>query len=130
MIVLDNSAFVLLLTDAGPVAKALADRLDGSELAAPSVIDLEAASALRGLLRGRKITAWDADHALAQIPGFPIERFPHQGLLPRIWELRDNLTPYDAAYVSLAEQLGAPLVTGDAKLQRASGGRCVVEVFG
>lgn len=129
MIVVDNSALIALLTDPAVVGKAVAARLDGSELAAPAVIDLEAASALRGLLRGGKITKPVADRAMAQVPAFPLERVPHHGLLPRVWELRENLTPYDAAYVALAEQLGAPLVTGDAKLQRASGVRCAVEVF-
>ncbi|WP_455356198.1 type II toxin-antitoxin system VapC family toxin [Streptomyces sp. SYSU K217416] len=129
MIVLDNSAFVLLLTDAGGVGKAIAGRLDGAELAAPAVIDLEAANALRGLLRGGKIDAAVAGQAMAIIPDFPLERFPHQALLPRIWELRENFTPYDAAYIALAEQLDAPLVTSDEKLQRASGKRCAVEVI-
>ncbi|EST26466.1 hypothetical protein N566_23885 [Streptomycetaceae bacterium MP113-05] len=129
MIVLDNSAFVALLTDPGVVGKALASRLEGDDLAAPGVIDLEAVSALRGLLRGGKITRRTADRAMAQVPLFPLERVPCLGLLPRIWELRENLTAYDAAYVALAEQLDAPLVTGDAKLQRAFGVRCAVEVF-
>lgn len=129
MIVLDNSALVMLLTDAGVVGKAIAGRIEGAELVAPNVVDLEAASALRGLLRGGKITKSLADRAMAQLPAFPLERVPQQRFLPRVWELRENLTPYDAAYVALAEQLGAPLVTADAKLQRASGVRCAVEVF-
>ncbi len=58
-----------------------------------------------------------------------LERYSHMPLLPRIWQLRDNLTAYDAAYVALAEALGAPLVTADARLARAAGVRCEVEVL-
>jgi predicted nucleic acid-binding protein len=60
----------------------------------------------------------------------PIERVPHTALLERAWALRHNLTPYDAAYVALAEALGAPLLTADRRLARASGPRCAVELAG
>ncbi len=56
-------------------------------------------------------------------------RYPHAALLPRIWELRENLTAYDAAYVSLAETLDAPLITTDARLARASGHRAEIELY-
>jgi len=58
-----------------------------------------------------------------------IRRYPHRALLPRIWELRHNVTPYDAAYVALAEVLDAPLLTADARLADASGIRCAVELL-
>ena len=61
---------------------------------------------------------------------FPLQRYSHEPLLPRIWELRENLTAYDAAYVALAEALDAPLLTGDERIARASGVRARVERFG
>lgn len=130
MIVIDSSVLVAALVDRGPVGKACADRISGERLAAPELIDVEAASAIRGLLLGRKIEIADADRALRLLPSLPIQRASHTGLLPRIWELRENFTADGAAYVALAEHLGVPLVTGDARFQRGSGGRCVVEVIG
>ncbi|MGP3998569.1 type II toxin-antitoxin system VapC family toxin [Streptomyces sp. 8N706] len=129
MIVVDNSILVAALVDQGPTGKACAARLSGRRLAAPSLIDIEAASALRGLLLGKKIEPGDADRALRLLPTLPIHRVHHSALLPRVWELRGNFTPYDAAYIALAEHLDAPLITGDAKLQRGSGARCAIEVI-
>ena len=62
--------------------------------------------------------------ALADLAALPLARAPHAPLMPRIWELRDNLTVYDAAYVALAEALSAPLLTADRKLTQATGTRC------
>ncbi len=70
-----------------------------------------------------------ADLAVADLSELLIRRYPHRALLPRIWELRHNLTPYDAAYAALAEVLGAPLLTADAKLAGAPGLRCEVELL-
>ncbi|UNO41059.1 type II toxin-antitoxin system VapC family toxin [Streptomyces sp. MST-110588] len=129
MIVVDNSVLISALVDAGPTGKACAARLSGERLAAPAVIDFEALHVLRGLLLGNKITQPVADRAARCLPTFPVDRVPTTSLVGRIWELRGNYTAYDAAYVALAEQLGAPLVTSDAKMQRANGARCVVEVI-
>ncbi|WP_431043347.1 type II toxin-antitoxin system VapC family toxin [Streptomyces sp. P1-3] len=129
MIVIDNSVLVAALLDHGPTGKACAARMSGQSLAAPSLIDIEAASAIRGLLLGKKIKPTDAHHALHLLPTLPIRRVHHADLLPRVWELRANFTAYDAAYIALAEHLGAPLITGDAKLQRGSGARCAIEVI-
>lgn len=128
MIVVDNSVLMAALTDAGPTGKACAARLSGERLAAPTLIDYEALSTLRGLVRGRKLAVEDAERALRSLPLLPVERVPCERLLPRIWELRSNYTAYDASYVALAEQLDVPLVTGDARLRRGSGARCVVEL--
>ncbi len=68
--------------------------------------------------------------ALNRLSTLRITRYPHTSLIERIWELRHNLTAYDATYIALAETLGAPLVTTDARLARASGIRADVEVFG
>lgn len=131
MIVIDNSVLVAALTDAGPFGKACASRLSGEPLAAPALIDLEAAHAIRGLLLAGKTDKDEAHHAIEQLQLLPISRVQHTDLLPRVWELRGNLTAYDAAYVALAEAFGAPLVTADARLARGVGSaaRCPVELM-
>ena len=129
MIVVDNSVLVAALVDGGRLGAACAERLTGQRLAAPALIDVEAAHSLRGLVRGGKVSAQLGSQAIDTVTRMPIERVNHQLLLPRIWSLRDNLTAYDAAYVALAERLGVPLVTGDARLSRAPGTECVVELL-
>ncbi|MFI9580988.1 type II toxin-antitoxin system VapC family toxin [Streptomyces sp. NPDC052236] len=128
MIVVDSSFLVAALTDAGAGGKACADRLRVETLAAPDVIGLEAVSAIRGLLRGKKITEAEADRAVRVVARMPIRRAPLTALLERSWELRDNCTPYDAAYIALAEALDVPLVTAGSKLKGVPKTRCVVEV--
>ena len=131
MIVIDASAAVeVLLRRSG--APKLEDRLfAGSEaLHAPQLIDLEIAQVLRRHARRRELPVARCDEALADWLAFPVWRHGHELLLPRIWELRDTLTAYDAAYVALAEALDAPLLTTDAKLAGAPGHRARVEVLG
>jgi len=70
-----------------------------------------------------------ATQAVADLTVHPIERYPHLALVPRIWELRHNVTPYDAAYVALAEALDGTLVTADGRLARAVGPRCAIELL-
>ncbi|MFI0978117.1 type II toxin-antitoxin system VapC family toxin [Streptomyces sp. NPDC021093] len=129
MIVVDSSFLVSVLIDAGPTGKACAARLSGEELVAPELIDLEVLSVLKRLLRSGKLPREKADRAAGELPAFPVRRASCQGLVPRLWELRDNFTPYDATYIALAEQLGATLVTGDGKFRTAPGKRCAVEVI-
>ncbi len=71
-----------------------------------------------------------ARRALRELVGLAMDRYPHTALLDRIWELRHNVTPYDATYVALAEYLAAPLLTADLRLANAPGIRCSVERFG
>jgi len=86
------------------------------------------ASVLVDLLRGQ--TDPDrADQALADLSDLPLHRYPHTRLLERVWELRENLTVYDASYVALAEVLAAPLVTRDGRLARAGGHRANIELI-
>jgi predicted nucleic acid-binding protein len=101
------------------------ERLRGQELAAPEIIDLEVTSVWRRTLGDERRAAL----ALADLADLPLARAAHLPLLPRCWELRHNLTPYDAAYVALAEVLEVALVTADRKLSRASGIRCAVDVM-
>ena len=117
---------VEFLVGSDAVADRVRDALTGQALAAPHSIDLECASTLRGLVLGRKLPADEAGRALALLGRMNIERYGHVALLPRIWQLRQNAWPYDAAYVALAESLNADLVTVDAKFQTVPGLTCVV----
>jgi predicted nucleic acid-binding protein len=98
----------------------------GERLAIPHAADLECASALRGLVRGAKLPADEALRALGLLRRMNLRRYGHAPLLARIWQLRDNMWPYDAAYVALAESLDAELVTVDAKFELVPGLRCAV----
>jgi predicted nucleic acid-binding protein len=85
---------------------------------------------LRGRLAGGHLDTRRAELALADLVDIPVQRAPHRPLLARCWELRANLTVYDAAYVALAEALDAVLLTGDARLVKAPGPRCRIELLG
>ncbi|MDP3891322.1 type II toxin-antitoxin system VapC family toxin [Nocardioides sp.] len=128
MLVVDASVLVVALADDGDDGDGARARLRGEDLAAPDLIDLEVASVLRGRLAGWHIDLRRAELALDDLTDLPLTRVPHRRLIARCWELRSNLTIYDAAYVSLAEALDATLLTGDARLARASGPRCSIEV--
>jgi predicted nucleic acid-binding protein len=130
VLVVDASALVVALSDDGPDGDLVRRRLRGESLAAPELADLEVVSVLRkqlaiGALDGRR-----AGLALTDLAELPLRRAPHLPLLARCWELRDNFTVYDAAYVALAEVLDAPLVTADSRLGRAPGTTCQIEVLG
>jgi predicted nucleic acid-binding protein len=91
-------------------------------------VDLEVLSVLRRQAGAGLLDARRAGLALHDLVDLPVTRYPHAPFAPRVWELRSNLTPYDAAYVALAESLGCMLVTADARLARSPGIRCAVEV--
>jgi len=117
VIVVDASAMLEVLLNT-PAGARVADRLSaaGETLHAPHLLDLEVAQVLRRYAASGEIDPQRGAQALEDLADFPLLRYPHDVLLPRIWELRDNLTAYDAAYVALAEVLKAPLVTRDAAL--------------
>lgn len=129
MIVTDASFLAMALGDDGQDGGSARERLRGEELAAPHLIDLEVTSVLRGALRAGRMTPERARQALGDLADLDIERVAHTALLTRVWELRDNLTPYDASYVALAELFQAPLLTYDARMARATGARCAFEVY-
>lgn len=126
MIVLDTSALVEFLVGADPVAEQVRSATLGQQLAVPHAADLECASTLRGLVVGGKLPADEASRALGLLASINLRRFSHTPLLPRIWQLRHNMWPYDAAYVALAESLGSELMTVDAKLSGVPGLKCVI----
>ncbi len=129
MIVVDASALVELLLDtddAGAVAARLFD--SGDSLAAPHLIDVETAHVLRRNARAGTIDHRRGRGAIDDLADMPIRRYPHEILLPRVWELQHNLTAYDAVYVALAETLDAPLVTRDRRLAHAAGHDAEIEL--
>jgi predicted nucleic acid-binding protein len=97
---------------------------------APALIDAEVGNALRRLVRSKELGPRKAAAALDDFLDMRIQRVPHRSLVDRAWQLRDNITFYDALYVALAEALGAPLLTRDARLARAPGIRTEVELVG
>jgi predicted nucleic acid-binding protein len=129
VVVVDASVIAPALTHEGALGDRLRERLERERLAAPALIDLEVASAWRGYSRAGRLPARRAEVALADLAGMPLTRAPHGPLMPRIWELRDNLSTYDAAYVALAEAMETILLTGDARLDRAPGIECEVELL-
>lgn len=126
--VLDNSALIELLVGESPDTS-LRWWAVHRHLVAPEVIDLEAAQVLRRLAASGKLGGAVASRLLDKVVAWPLERFPHRALLRRIWELRSNATAYDASYIALAERLGVPLLTCDAKLENAPGHRATVVCF-
>lgn len=126
MIVLDTSALVAFLVSADTLGENVRAAVVGKRLAAPHAVDLECASTLRGLVRGGKLPADEARRALDLLGIIKLTRYDHVPLLARIWQLRHNMWPYDAAYVALAESLDAELITIDGKLTRTPGLCCTV----
>ena len=94
---------------------------DGQTMHAPHLVDLEVAQVLRRYVSRGDISAARGEQALSDFAAFPVARYPHQPFLPRIWELRANVTAYDAVYLALAETLEVPLLTSDGKLEGVPG---------
>lgn len=128
MIVVDASVLAPALSDDGIEGDHLRQLLRGQTVTAPELIDLEVQSVLRSGVRRGLLDERRARQAWTDLVSAPLQRAPHRPLLRRAWELRDNLTTYDAAYVALAEVLGATLLTTDSKLANAPGIRCEVDL--
>lgn len=130
MIVLDASVVLDLILRPEP-GGGVAERVLSSEafLQAPHLLDLEVAQVVRRYWLARDLSAERAAEALADFRDMRIARHPHEPLLTRIWELRHNLTAYDAAYLALAEALDSPLLTRDSRLASVPGHTARVEVL-
>lgn len=124
MIVLDASAALSGLLNSGPARASMA----GEQLHAPHLVDTEVASGLRRQVASQRIAADDGWAALDTWRRLGLTRYAMHGLLDRVWELRADLSAYDAGYVALAESLGCSLVTADARISRAPGVRCPITV--
>jgi predicted nucleic acid-binding protein len=131
LIVLDASAVVAVLLDPGSGAERIRERIESpaESLHVPHVMDLEVLHALRRqALRGALSPRRSAE-ALEDLANIMFVRYAHTSLMQRIWELKENVTAYDAAYVALAEALDAPLITMDARLAQVPGHSAAVELY-
>jgi predicted nucleic acid-binding protein len=125
VIVVDASVLAPALGDDGPNGDQARERLAGEDLAAPEIVDLELMAVWRRTLPDPR----RASLAVSNLARIPLARCTHRPLIARCWELRDNISPYDAAYIALAELLGSALLTADRRLARAPGIRCAVETI-
>ena len=128
MLVTDASVWVRGLLDEGVDGPVRARLRQEAYVDAPALIDLEFLSALRGLLMTKRVSRARAEDSLERFLRAPIDRHWHSPLAWRAWELRANITPYDASYIALAERLGSTLFTVDRRLARAPGIRCAIEL--
>lgn len=129
MIVVDASVLYEVLADT-PSAEAYRHRLAADpDHGAPHLIDAEVLGVVRRHHQLGRLDATAAGQAVADLHAWPGRRFPHRPLLARAWELRDTVRSWDALYVALAETLDAPLLTTDARLARAAGPTCAIEVL-
>lgn len=130
MLVVDASCLYEVLVGAGR-AEAIRECLAAdSDHGAPHLIDVEVLSVVRRDLRLGRLDPTAASQAIEDLRDWPGERFGHRSLLDRAWDLRANVRAGDAMYVALAEALGAPLITTDARLGNVHGLNCRVEVLG
>ena len=131
MLVLDASAALAAFLGTGTSALAVRARIEAPDesVHAPHLLDVEMLHALRGLALRGAVSPSRSEEIREDFASLRWSRYSHEAFLDRIWELKNNLTAYDAAYVALAETLDAPLVTTDARLARASGLRAEVEVY-
>lgn len=128
MIVVDASVVAVALADDGAEGRHLRERVAGEHLAAPELLDLEVVSAFRRLSAAGTLTGERADAAITDLRDLRVQRVPHRPLLARCWELRANVTIYDAAYIALAESLDTTLLTADRRLVDAPGAQCRFEL--
>ena len=127
-IVVDASAVVAALVDAGSDGDWAQASLRGEDLLAPHLMPVEAANILRRAVLSGGLSADVATLAHDDLRALRVELFPYEPLASRVWELRHNLTTYDGWYVARAEAVGAPLVTLDARIAQAPGLRCEVHL--
>lgn len=130
MTVADASVIVASLISGGGAGARARERLRlDPDLHVPHLLDVEVVAALRRRVRLGQTDLGLANEALTDLADLAALRWDHEPLLGRVWELRGNVTAYDAVYVALAEALSTPLVTSDVRLSRAPGLNCQVEVL-
>lgn len=127
-VVLDASAAAIALVETTARGRTVRERLDGVAVHAPHLVDAEVGSVLRRRVSSGAIPARQAARALQVLASLVTDRYPHEPLAVVAWSLRHNLTYYDALYAALAARLGHPLLTADARLARAPGLPCAVEM--
>ncbi len=126
MIVIDASVMLHILLDASLEQNVLGKTQEAGDLIAPHILDVEVLHAIRRHLMLKRIDSQRAETAVTDFQSFTIDRQPVHSMNWRIWELRNNLTPYDAAYISLAELFEIPLFTRDTKIAGAAGHRAKI----
>lgn len=130
MIVVDASVVIDFLVDASrTTAIREAFRRYDDDLHAPAHLDLEVAAALRRHVSAGQLHRRRADAAMADLADLAVHRHHVAPLMPRVWDLHEHVSPYDAAYLALAEALGAPLLSRDARLARAHGHGVAIELI-
>jgi predicted nucleic acid-binding protein len=122
----DSSVLVAALVDSGPHGQWAEDVLAGGSLQAPELVLVEATNLFRRLERAKLVTTPEATAAREDLMQLDMETFPFEPFADRIWELRHNVTSYDAWYVALAEALELPLATLDEPLSKS---KCVTCLF-
>lgn len=128
MIVVDASVLAPVVLDHGADGTRMRARLRGERIAVPDLAKIEAASVIRRHLANGAVDHAGADQAMDDLVDLPVVAFPTSQFLRRAWALRANVTTYDACYVALAETLDCTLLTADARLARAPGLQCAVEL--
>lgn len=129
MLVVDASVIAPVVADGGSDGVRFRQRLHGDQIAAPDLLGVEVLSVIRRQLHVGTIDVTHAEQAVMDLIDLPITVYPSAQLLLSCWQLRDNLTAYDACYIALAEALGCSLLTADTRLSRAPGTRCPIEVI-
>jgi predicted nucleic acid-binding protein len=129
VIVIDSSAVLEALAARDPAAGLVERLAEDGDLHAPHLIDTEVLHALRRMLRRGQLSGERAHDARTDFADLTLVRYPHEPLNDRVWELRENLTAYDATFVALAEALDSPLITCDARLAAAPGHRTRIELY-
>lgn len=129
MIVVDASVIVSVLCDNDPRSNRLRERVADERLCAPELLYTEAISVIRRREASGRITLATSKAGVEALYYLPIVSIPHAALVDRVWQLRHNLSPYDATYVATAELVRAPLLTGDVRLANAPGSHCTFETY-
>jgi predicted nucleic acid-binding protein len=127
VIVIDGSALVVGVADTTERGSRVRSRLEDGAVA-PHLVDAEVGQAVRGLVLRGLLDEAAATRSLVAAENLVVDRFRHPPLRPRAWQLRDNVSFYDGLYVALAEAADLPLITADAKLAKARGPRCPIEL--